>query len=307
LNPTAKTKPTNLGFFYILVATILWSLSGFFTQLPQLTVWSSDHRGINIAFWRAFFALMVLIPFVRRVTWNVRMLPMVGCFALMTLSFLTALVVGSPANTIWLQYLAPAWVMLGSVLIYRDRPTSRDKVMLGFCIVGVLSILVLEFLMGTKDPNHRWWAPILAIVSGITYAGVILSIRSMPNEDPAWLISLNHFGTMCVVGPILLYLGFQWPSAGAWWILACLGCFQMGLPYLLFAHGLRTIPSYVASVISLLEPIILPLWVLIARWGDPGYVAPGWWTWMGASLIVVGILSRYLPLPNRCPTLEEQT
>lgn len=291
-------SPTKYGVLLIVAATFLWSLSGFLTQLPQLALWDKDSRGTAIAFWRALFALVLLIPLCRKVTWRWAMIPMVVCFATMTISFLTAIVVGSPANTIWLQYLAPAWVMLGAIWIYRDRPTSRDWIMLSFCTAGVLFILLMESLQGEARANQRWYASALAILSGITYAGVILSMRAMPKEDPAWLITLNHGATALVVGPIVLLGGMALPSGGAWWVLACLGIFQMGLPYFLFAHGLKTTPSHIAALISLLEPVLLPIWVHLVRQSDPEYVAPGWWTWVGAGLILAGLLSRYASLPR---------
>jgi len=291
-------SPTKYGVLLIVAATFLWSLSGFLTQLPQLGIWEKDSRGTAIAFWRALFALVLLIPLCRRVSWHFAMIPMMVSFATMTISFLTAMVVGSPANTIWLQYLAPAWVMLGAILIYGDRPTSRDWLMLSFCTAGVLFILLMETISSEARPNHRWYASVLAILSGITYAGVILSMRALPKEDPAWLITLNHGATALVVGPIVLLGGMALPSGGAWWVLVCLGIFQMGLPYFLFAHGLKTTPSHIAALISLLEPVLLPIWVHIVRRNDPEYLAPGWWTWVGAGLILVGLLSRYASLPK---------
>ncbi len=304
-NPEISSQslsPTRYGVLLIVTATFLWSLSGFLTQLPQLGIWEKDSRGTAIAFWRALFALVLLIPLCRRVSWHFAMIPMMVSFATMTISFLTAIVVGSPANTIWLQYLAPAWVMLGAILIYGDRPTSRDWLMLSFCTAGVLFILMMETISGEVRPHYRWYATVLAILSGITYAGVILSMRALPKEDPAWLITLNHGATALVVGPIVLLGGMALPSGGAWWVLVCLGIFQMGLPYFLFAHGLKTTPSHIAALISLLEPVLLPIWVHIVRRNDPEYLAPGWWTWVGAGLIMVGLLSRYATLPKALKT-----
>jgi len=36
----------------------------------------------------------------------------------------------------------------------------------------------------------------------------------------------------------------------------------------------------------------------MVRRNDPDYLAPGWWTWIGAGLILVGLLSRYASLPK---------
>jgi drug/metabolite transporter (DMT)-like permease len=70
--------------------------------------------------------------------------------------------------------------------------------------------------------------------------------------------------------------------------LAFFGMFQMGLPYILFARGLRSIPGHEATGIGLLEPILVPLWVFLA-WGDK----PAWWTLVGGGLILIGLAVRY--------------
>jgi drug/metabolite transporter (DMT)-like permease len=154
----------------------------------------------------------------------------------------------------------------------------------------------MENLQGAGQKTYPWWTSLLGILSGVTYAGVILSIRSMPQEDPAWLIAVNHIVTALLVAPIVLWLGSAIPTGSLWLVLAALGIFQMGLPYFLFAHGLKSTPSHIAALITLLEPILLPIWVHWTRHGDPDYVSPGWWTWVGAGLILLGLFTRYVTI-----------
>lgn len=177
--------------------------------------------------------------------------------------------------------------------MFGDKTRGRDWFMLGCCTAGVLFILFMEYCYSVPNPNYRWWAPILAIVSGLSYAGVILSMRTLPSEDPAWLIALNHIVTAFAVMPFVVLSGASIPTGSLWLILAALGIFQMGLPYFLFAHGLKTTPSHIAALITLLEPVLLPIWVHVTRSGDPTYQPPGWWTWVGAFMILVGLVSRY--------------
>lgn len=293
----AYSKTAGIGL--VIIASVLWSLSGIFTQLPQLNLWPKESRGFAISFWRALFALTFLLPMVRKISWHWGMIPMVTCFVIMNVSFLTSIVSGIPANTIWLQYLAPAWVMLGAVFLYGDKTQKKDWWMLCCCTAGVLFILLMESLHSSGENSGGFLSPLLAILSGITYAGVILSMRLLPNEDKAWLIALNHIATAIVVFPILLWNGSPIPNGSLWFVLAALGIFQMGLPYFLFVHALKTTPSHIAALITLLEPVILPLWVHLVRSGDSTYHPPGWWTWVGAAMILVGLVSSYIELPLR--------
>jgi drug/metabolite transporter (DMT)-like permease len=221
------------------------------------------------------------------------MIPMAVSFALMNWTFLTSLVGGPPANAIWLQNLAPAWVMLAAVFIFREPTVWRDWVMMGLCIGGVLFIVVMQFSVENPTGNNEWWAPWLAILSGIFYACVILSLRSLRGHNPAWLITVNHLVTASVMLPFVWWSGASFPTASMWPLLAGLGMIQMGTPYMLFARGLKTTPSHVASLITLLEPVLLPLWVHIARSGQPDYQAPSWWTWVGGLMILSGLFIRY--------------
>jgi drug/metabolite transporter (DMT)-like permease len=73
--------------------------------------------------------------------------------------------------------------------------------------------------------------------------------------------------------------------------LAAFGALQIAVPYLLFARGLRSVPSQEASLIALMEPVLVPAWVLFAL----GNHETRWWTLVGGGLILLGLAWRYLP------------
>lgn len=281
--------PPFVGIGLVVLASVLWSTSALFARAPQLNLWSQDERGAVLAFWRAIFALTLMIPMVRRPTFAWGMLPMVLCFAAMNWTYLTALIQGPPANAIWLQNIAPVWVMLVGWALLKERPGRADWWMLGFCVSGLGLILVFQILNG---PASAWWPALMAILSGMLYAGVVISLRHLRNHDSAWLIALNHLVTAMVMAPMVLGQT-NLPTGHAWWILAAFGVFQMGLPYLLFARGLKSIPGHLASVLTLIEPILLPVWLFLVWRNQPDYESPRWWTIFGASLILVGLLFRF--------------
>ena len=43
-----------------------------------------------------------------------------------------------------------------------------------------------------------------------------------------------------------------------------MGVVQFGIPYYLFTLGLARVPAYQASLITLLEPILVPIWTYVA-------------------------------------------
>lgn len=50
------------GRLSVLAAAILWSSSGLFAKAAVFDDWSGTTRGTQMAFWRALFAAMVLLP-----------------------------------------------------------------------------------------------------------------------------------------------------------------------------------------------------------------------------------------------------
>ena len=164
--------------------------------------------------------------------------------------------------------------------------------MLALCTLGVLLILVFELTKSAEQTNV--YSAVLGLLSGVLYAGVVLSLRWLRNEDSAWLVVLNFTMTAVVMAPLVLFSA-SLPTGVTWLVLIGFGMFQMGLPYLLFARGLQRIPGHIASLLTLLEPILLPVWIYVAWSNSPDYEPPRWWTIVGGGLILSGLCIRFLP------------
>jgi DME family drug/metabolite transporter len=279
--PCPQNDPTNRQFLArlaIAAAAVLWSTSGFFAKLPLFDQWPADSRGVEIAFWRALFAGVSILPFVRRVTWRWPMLPMAASFGLMSGLYLTALTLSTAANAIWLQNTAPWWVFLVSAWWLREPVSRRDLPPLVCCIVGVTTILSFE-LQGPLE-----WGPLCGLASAFGYAAVVLLLRKLRTEDSAWLVVINQFGTVLVLAPAVLRYGLR-PTGGEMLVLFAFGFVQMAMPYLLFGWGLKHISGSEAILIGLLEPILLPVWAFLTR-GE----VPKPWTIAGAAVILTGLV-----------------
>ena len=264
----------------------MWSTSGFFAKAPIFDDWPVEARGILLAFWRTFFAALILIFLVRRVEWSWRLIPMTLVFAAMNWTYLSAMVLCEPTLAIWLQYTAPAWVFLISWLCFRERPTWRDGILLLLASLGVAIILQAD-LWGASPVGVRY-----GLASGLFFALVIVTLRWNRQFDAAWLIFLNHAVTSVVLAPALFQHGV-YPSGQQWLYLMAFGFFQLGIPYVLFVRGLQIVSSHEASGLALLEPLLVPVWVFVAWRHTAGYEFPATTTLIGAGLILAGLLFRY--------------
>ena len=268
----------------IVLAAILWSTSGFFAKAP----WFEGWPGFVLAFWRAAFACLILLPIVRKPQWSVRLIPVTLIFVAMNYTYLTVMERYEASNAIWLQYTAPIWIITLGVIMLKEKTGWADWAMVFFQMIGVLVILIPQF------QDDTLWGLTLKILVGFTYALVVLSLRWMRDFEAAWIVGINHFVTCVVFLPFVVQVGIYPQEWIQWVALAAFGMLQMGLPYWLFAKSVKQIPGHEATGIVILEPILVPLWVYIA-WGHlTSYERPEVSTLIGAVFILIGLVIRFM-------------
>ena len=285
------------GRLCILLAALLWSLSGAFTKaLTQETFFDvhdppiealsvAGHQvPIQIACYRALFAGLVLVPTLRRGDFQFRpmMLGMVVCFALMNVTFISAQALGSAANAILLQYSAPLWLYLVSVLWLGESADRRGTISLFVGLAGIAIIVVGGWREGELAVLG------IGLVSGFTYAGVILGLRILRDVPSNWLTVWNHLIGGLVLAPFVLLL--EPPTWQQFIVLFLFGAIQLGLPYWLIARGLRSVSAPEAGALTLLEPILNPLWTWCICKELPNDL-----TYVGGAVILVALAYRYWP------------
>jgi DME family drug/metabolite transporter len=274
----------------IVTAALLWSTAGFYAKAPWFDDWPIETRGVALTFWRAVFAALTVLPFVRRPTFHVAMIPMSLSFVVMVYAFLVAMVEGSVTTTIWLQYVAPAWVAVAGLLGLGDRPKRSDWMMVALSILGISIIVIMESRVSSQPLAT---GPVgLALLSGLMYAIVLLSIRHLRGFDVAWIGLVNHIACIACLWPLVIGKA-PLPHGIQWVALFGLGAVQLAIPYMIFAWAVREVESNEACLITLLEPLAVPLWTFLAWRNHVNYQAPRWWTMLGAALIAAGFIWRY--------------
>jgi len=294
--------------FTLVIAAILWSSGSFFTRVltaetpfalndPKLTP-------VQIALWRGLFAGIALIPLLRRV--DLRFHPlmpwMVGCFAVMCGLYLSALGLGNAANAILLQNTAPVWVYFIGVYLLGQQPDrgALRSTLLG--LFGALLIIVGNWPHADNDEDQSTQMMILMMGagSGLTYAGVVLFLNQLRMQSSAWLMVLNMIGSAICLG---LFVAIQiGPTAFVDWLLtptrdqllfmSVFGVVQMAAPYWLFARGLRYVTALEAGIITLLEPVLNPIWAYLIT---DGREKPTIWTFLGGLVLLAALVWRYIP------------
>lgn len=158
------------------------------------------------------------------------------------------------ANTIVLQFTAPIFVLLFSVLLFRKHPSRLDIAACILVLGGVALFFVDSLSAGGTLGN------ILALLSGVSYAGVFL-MNALPGSDPISSVFLGQVISAVVGLPFIVKENdFTVPAITA---LLVLGVFQVGVAYILLTEGLKTTPPVSASLISGIEPVLNPILVAV--------------------------------------------
>jgi drug/metabolite transporter (DMT)-like permease len=102
---------------------------------------------------------------------------------------------------------------------------------------------------------------IFAILSGLAFAGVfVCNKREDTNPEQALLLG---FLINAAVG--LPFVFFQVTAdLIAWIAVLFLGIVQVGFAYIFFSVGIKRTPALLACLITAMEPVLNPVWVIIA-------------------------------------------
>lgn len=267
----------------LLFAAFLWSLGGILAKNQWIEQIPVGSRGPLLACYRALFAAACLAPFVRwrRIRWRAALIPMAISYAAMNVLYVSALTRTTAAAAIFLQYTATAWAALFGWLLLGERIRRGDLAALALAAAGIACIVLSEWTGADAFGN------LLGVASGLGYAGVIVGLRSLRDEDPFWLVLLNNLTAGVALLPWVLKMEIPLQAA-QWGVIASFGVIQLALPYLLFARALRGVSAHEAALLTIVEAVLNPLWV----WLFIGEIAPAA-TWIGGSLIMSGLILRY--------------
>ena len=180
------------------------------------------------------------------------------------------------ANTIVLQFTAPVFVVVLSILFWRKKPRRLDLAACALVLAGVLCFFLDSLEMGGMLGNA------LALLSGVSYAGVFL-LNDLPNADPISSVFWGDVLSVLIGLPFLVRETAFTPIAITSVII--LGAFQVGLAYVLMCIGLRTTPAVTASLISGIEPVLNPILVALFYREPVGPMAL-----VGAAIVVVSVV-----------------
>ena len=264
----------NRGTLCVFLAAVFYSIGG-------LCIKVIPWNGMSINGGRTAIALVVIGAYLWVVKHPLRLNRWVALGALCVFGtnalFSVANKLTTAANTIVLQFTVPIFVMLFSTLFFRKKPEKLD---IAACVVvfgGIIFFFVDSLEMGGGLGN------VLALLSGVTYAGVFL-MNDMPDSDA---ISSVFWGDVLSAVTGLPFLLWETNFAPVTlFSLLILGVFQVAVAYILLTIGLKTTPPVTASLVSGIEPVLNPILVAVFYREEMGRFAL-----VGAAIVILGVVS----------------
>lgn len=265
---------------FVFAAAFLWSTGGLFIKWTTLA-------GLELSFWRSFFAVFTVAFFTRHEGFGLNRLTAVASvlYAVLLILFVMATKTTTAANAIFLQYTAPVYLLILEPVIYKEKFRSRDLITVLVCLGGMAL-----FFVGQLRPQDVT-GNILALASGFCFALYFLSLRHPRARDVNRASSVIYGNTLAVL------MTAPWGLAAMTSLtthdligVAYLGVIQLGVSYTLFTVGMaRGVRSLDAGIICYIEPVLNPVWVFLVLRERPSA-----WALLGGAIIIVAVISHML-------------
>ncbi|HSK20041.1 MAG TPA: DMT family transporter [Longimicrobiales bacterium] len=260
-----RSRPV-VGAALVLSAASLWATFGIFAKY----LYQAGLEPLEVASARAgvAFAAVLLIALARRlrgVRVPLRSMPFfaaygIAGFALFGLLFLAALQRTTVSIAVALLYTAPAFVVLMSVVLWRERFGRLRMISLGLALTGVMLVTgaAQAVLRGTAALPFP--ALLFGLGSGLGYAlytlfSKVASERYGPVASVFWSFAFAAASLGILASPVTPFL--RAPDQAV--LLIGLGIVPTLLPYALYITALKHLRASTAAMLASIEPGIAAL------------------------------------------------
>ena len=264
------------GFIAVFITAILWSSGGLFIKLISL-------NAMQLSFFRCSIAATVFALLFRKKLLVINGFTFVNAafYASVLITFVIATKITTAANAIFLQSTAPIYVLIFEPIINKTKHEKINVITITICFIGMIF-----FFLGEISPGHLA-GNLVALISGIMFAAFFLGMRKNGKEYQQSSIFYGNIFVTILSIPFILDL--KPLTFNDIWMVTFLGVFQIAFAYALFSYGLKRILAVEASIISMFEPVLNPVWVFIGYGEKPSY-----WAIVGGIIIITTIFARTL-------------
>ena len=266
------------GPLFIALASICWSFGGLFIKFIP---WGA----MSIVGIRACLAALVFVIYRRsfKIEFTPGNILTAICLSSTTVMYVFANKLTTAAAAILLQFTAPIFIILIYLIFYRKKPTISAVIAVLLTLAGMMLFFAENLDAGA------FWGNIMALISGLSMAGVYVCTKR-PDTNPENALFLGFLINTCIGLPFAVTEVTA--DAGAWGAVIFLGVVQVGFAYIFFSKGMKKTSALLACLISTIEPILNPIWVMLAGLAGllPELEIPGLLALTGGIIIILTVV-----------------
>ena len=163
-----------------------------------------------------------------------------------------------------LLYTSPIWIMLMSLLFFRERLTGRKVLALLLAFGGCVLV------SGISGGGMTLLGLLVGLGSGIGYGlysilGTVALRRYSPYTVTTWTFIIAAIGSVCISHPAEMMATFSaapsLPSLVGFSLLTAL--VTAVVPFLAYTLGLRTVEASKAGILATVEPMVATLFGIL--------------------------------------------
>ena len=266
----------NKGILAVFLTAILWSSGGLFIKLISLD-------SMELSFFRCAIAAVVFALMFRKRILKLNSLALLNSFAYaaVLILFVIATKTTTAANAIFLQSTAPIYVLIFEPLLTKTKWERINIITIVVCFLGMILFFMGDLTPGDIKGN------IAALLAGVAFAAFFLGMKK---NEPKYGESSIFYGNVIVALICIPFItDMNSISLQDFAMVSFLGVFQIAFAYALFSYGLKRIIAVEASIISMFEPVLNPIWVFIG-YGE----VPSFYAIIGGIIIMTAITVRTL-------------
>ena len=267
-----KPPKSSLPYLMLVITALLWSTGGFLVKGIQ---W----HPVAIVGMRSLIAAAVILIAIRKpeLTWSLPQLGGAVCYAGTVILYVIANKLTTAANAVLLMYTAPIYVIIFGPWFLKEKASRRDWLALGAVMVGIV-----VFFMDKLSPEG-FLGNMLAVLSGVSFAWMTLFLRKQKRGSPVESVFLGNL-LAAVIG-LPFFLREELPEINGILMLIALGTFQLGFSYVLYTKAIQKVRAFEAVLITMLEPVLNPVWVFLLL-GE----VPGNWALAGGTIVMATVV-----------------
>ena len=264
----------NKGILAVFLTAILWSSGGLFIKLISL-------NSMQLSFFRCAIAAVVFAILFRKRVLKINRLSLFNslAYSAVLILFVIATKTTTAANAIFLQSTAPIYVLIFEPILTKTKWERINIITIVVCFLGMILFFMGDLTPGDIEGN------IAALLAGVAFATFFLGMKK---NDPQYGESSIFYGNILVALFCIPFItDMQGISLQDFAMVSFLGVFQIAFAYALFSYGLKRIIAVEASIISMFEPVLNPIWVFIG-YGE----VPSFYAIIGGIIIITAITAR---------------